>query len=417
MRLNISALAPVGKRQIEWAERHMPVMMAIRREMSRKKPLEGLRVGMTLHVEAKTAALVRTLVAGGAEVSISGCNPLSTKDEVVAALSSEGISVHAWRGQSERDYYANINRVLDHRPNILIDDGADLISTVHSKRQEQIDDIIGGCEETTTGVNRLRAMAADGVLRFPVMAVNDTPAKRLFDNRFGTAESTLQGIMTATNTLIAGKHVVVVGYGFVGRGIASRAKGMGAIVTVVETDPIRALEAAMDGFKVAKVSEVCRAGDIFITTTGSINVIRKEHIAKMKDGAILSNSGHFNVEIDIPALSKLSVRKRDILDDVTEFQLRDGRRIYLLAEGRLVNLAGKRSLGHPMEIMDMSFSLQALSVEYLVDRGDTLEPKVHEVPEWIDRKVARLKLRSLGLKLEKPTPEQIKYNRSWLRGT
>ncbi len=417
MKLNIAALAPKGKNRIEWVERHMPVLMAIRNEMSKKKPLKGLRVGMALHVEAKTAALVRTLIVGGAEVAISGCNPLSTKDEVVAALMKDGINVYAWRGQSEKDYYDNINRVLDHRPDILIDDGADLISIVHAKRSNLIQKIRGACEETTTGVNRLRAMAADGKLKFPVIAVNDSPAKRLFDNRFGTAESTLQGIMTATNTLIAGKNVVVVGYGFVGRGIASRAKGLGAIVTVVETDSIRALEATMDGFRVARMSEAARIGDIFITTTGSISVIRKEHMGRMKDGAILCNSGHFNVEIDIPALSKLSVKKREILDDVEEFQLKNGKRIYLLAEGRLVNLAGKRSLGHPMEIMDMSFALQALSVGYLAKSGKGLKPKVHDVPPKIDRKVAELKLKSLGIGLEKPTPEQIKYAKSWLVGT
>lgn len=417
MKLDVVSLAPKGKREIEWAERHMPVLMTIRNEMSGKKPLKGLTVGMTLHVEAKTAALVRTLVAWGAKVAISGCNPLSTKDEVVAALIKEGVDAYAWRGQSERDYYANINRVLDHRPDILIDDGADLISTTHTKRKELISKIRGACEETTTGVNRLRAMAAAGELKFPVIAVNDTPAKRLFDNRFGTAESTLQGIMTATNTLIAGKQIVVVGYGFVGRGIASRAKGLGAIVTVVEADPIRALEATMDGFRVARMSEVAGTGDIFITTTGSISVIRKEHMAKMKDGAILANAGHFNVEIDIKALEKLAVRKREILEDVEEFQFRDGRRIYLLAEGRLVNLAGKRSLGHPMEIMDMSFSLQALSVVHIAEHGRELEPKVHDVPEEIDRKVAELKLRSLGIELERPTREQLEYAKSWSVGT
>ncbi len=410
-------LAQQGKRAIEWVERHMPVLMTIRKEMSKQKPLKGLRVGATLHVEAKTAALVRTLTAGGAEVAISGCNPLSTKDEVVAALMTDGVNVYAWRGQSERDYYANINRVLDHRPDILIDDGADLISVTHSKRPELIRKIQGACEETTTGVNRLRAMAAAGALKFPVIAVNDTPAKRLFDNRFGTAESTLQGIMSATNTLIAGKQIVVVGYGFVGRGIASRAKGLGAIVTVVETDPIRALEATMDGFGVARMAEAARIGDIFITTTGSIGVIRKEHMRRMKDGVILSNAGHFNVEINLKDLSELSVTRRKILDDVGEFKFKDGRRIYLLAEGRLVNLAGKRSLGHPMEIMDMSFALQALSVAHIAKHGRKLEPKVYDVPPEIDRKVAELKLRSLGIKLEKPTLEQRKYLKSWQIGT
>ena len=417
MKLKLAALAPSGKRVIKWAERHMPVLMKIREEMSKKKPLKGLRVGATLHVEAKTAALARTLVAGGAEVAISGCNPLSTKDEVVAALMSDGINVYAWRGQSERDYYVNIQRVLDHRPDVLIDDGADLISTTHAKRPERIRKILGACEETTTGVNRLRAMAAGGALKFPVIAVNDSPAKHLFDNRFGTAESTLQGIMAATNTLIAGKQIVVVGYGFVGRGIASRAKGLGAIVAVVETDPIKALEATMDGFRVARMAEAACVGDIFITATGNIGVIRKEHMRSMKDGAILCNAGHFNVEIDIPALRKLAVKSREVLDDVEEFQLKDGRRLYLLAEGRLVNLAGKRSLGHPMEIMDMSFALQALSVDYLAKHGRGLEPNVYEVPQQIDRRVAELKLKSIGVALEKPTKEQLEYLRSWRVGT
>ena len=416
-RVKGTKLAPQGKRMIEWVERHMPVLMVVRKEISKRKPLKGLRVGAALHIEAKTAALVRTLVAGGAEVALAGCNPLSTRDEVVAALMKDGINVYAWRGQSERDYYANINRVLDHRPDILIDDGADLISITHAKRPERIQKIRGACEETTTGVNRLRIMAAEGALKFPVIAVNDSPAKRLFDNRFGTAESTFQGIMATTNTLIASKQIVVVGYGFVGRGIASRAKGLGAIVTVVETDPIKALEAAMDGFRIARMEEAARIGDIFITATGNIGVIRKEHMRRMRDGAILCNSGHFNVEIDLKGLASLSVKRQKVLDDVEEFQLKDGRRLHLLAGGRLVNLAGARSLGHPMEIMDMSFALQALSVAYLAKHGRGLEPRVYDVPTKIDRKVAELKLRSLGIKLEKLTVEQCKYLKSWQIGT
>jgi len=409
--------APKGKLMIDWAERHMPVLATIRRELSREKSLEGLTVVAALHTEAKTAVLVRTLVAAGAKVAITSCNPLSTRDEVAAALAKEGITIYAWRGETSREYYNNLNRVLDSGPDILIDDGADLISLVHTERTELLKRIRGASEETTTGVNRLRAMAAGGKLKFPVIAVNDTPAKRLFDNRFGTAESTLQGIMTATNTLIAGKQIVVVGYGFVGRGVASRAKGLGAIVTVVETDPIRALEATMDGFRVARMSEAAHVGDIFITTTGSVSVIREEHMRRMHDGAILCNSGHFNVEINIKALAKLAVKKREVLEDIEEFQFKDGRRLYLLAEGRLVNLAGKRSLGHPMEIMDMSFALQALSVAYLAKHGKGLKPGVHDVPEDIDRKVAELKLRSLGIKLEQPTHEQIEYAKSWLTGT
>jgi adenosylhomocysteinase len=410
-------LAPKGELMIDWAERHMPVLATIRRELSREKSLEGLTVAAALHTEAKTAVLVRTLVAAGAKVAITSCNPLSTRDEVAAALAKEDITVYAWRGETSREYYNNLNRVLDSGPDILIDDGADLISLVHTERTELLERVRGASEETTTGVNRLRAMAAGGKLKFPVIAVNDSPAKRLFDNRFGTAESTLQGVMTATNTLIAGKQIVVVGYGFVGRGIASRVKGLGAIVTVIETDPIRALEATMDGFRVARMSEAARIGDIFITTTGSIGVIRKEHMTWMKDGAILCNAGHFNVEVDIPSLTKLAVKRREVLEDIEEFQFKDGKRLYLLAEGRLVNLAGKRSLGHPMEIMDMSFALQALSVAYLAKHGRGLEPKVHDVPEEIDRKVAELKLRSLGIKLEQPTHEQIEYAKSWRVGT
>ncbi len=410
-------LAPKGKRMIEWAEHHMPVLMTIRREFSRTKPLKGLTVGAALHTEMKTAVLAKTLAAAGARVAITGCNPLSTRDEVAAALAREGINVYAWRGETTREYYANLNRVLDYEPDILVDDGADLISLVHIKRRGLVNRIRGASEETTTGINRLRTMASRGELKFPVMAVNDSPTKRLFDNRFGTAESTLQAIMGITNTLIAGKNVVVVGYGFVGRGITSRAKGLGAIVTVVEIDPINALEAAMDGFRVARMAEAARIGDIFITTTGNLKVIRKEHMRLMKDGAILCNAGHFNVEIDIPALVKLAVKRREVLEDVNEFQLRDGRRLYLLAEGRLVNLAGMRSLGHPMEIMDMSFALQALSTAYLAKHGRGLEPRVHDVPTEIDRKVAELKLRSLGIKLEKPTVEQCKYLRSWQIGT
>ncbi|TES83191.1 MAG: adenosylhomocysteinase [Hadesarchaea archaeon] len=410
-------LAPQGKRMIDWAEHHMPVLAAIRRELSKTKPLKGMRVGAALHTEAKTAVLVQTLVAAGAKVAITSCNPLSTRDEVAAALAKEGVEVYAWRGETSREYYANLNHVLDIKPDVLVDDGADLISLVHAKRTALLKRVQGASEETTTGVNRLRMMAADGALKFPVIAVNDSPAKRFFDNRFGTAESAFQAIMGITNTLIAGKNIVVVGYGFVGRGIASRAKGLGAIVTVVETDPIKALEATMDGFRVVGMAKAARAGDIFVTTTGNLKVIREEHMRAMKDGAILCNAGHFNVEIDIPALRKLAVKRREVLEDVEEFQLKGGKRLYLLAEGRLVNLAGKRSLGHPMEIMDMSFALQALSVEYIAKHAGELEPKVYEVPADIDCEVAELKLKSIGVELEKPTKEQLEYLRSWRAGT
>ncbi|MDH5685976.1 MAG: adenosylhomocysteinase [Hadesarchaea archaeon] len=410
-------LAPQGKLMIDWAERHMPVLAEIRRELSKKKPLKGMKVGAALHTEAKTAVLVRTFVAAGAKVAITSCNPLSTRDEVAAALAKEGVEVYAWRGETSREYYANLNHVLDIKPDVLVDDGADLISLVHSKRTELLKRVQGASEETTTGVNRLRMMAADGALKFPVIAVNDSPAKRFFDNRFGTAESAFQAIMGITNTLIAGKNIVVVGYGFVGRGIASRAKGLGAIVTVVETDPIKALEATMDGFRVTGMAKAAREGDIFITTTGNLKVIREEHMRAMKDGAILCNAGHFNVEIDIPALRKLAVKRREVLEDVEEFQLKKDKRLFLLAEGRLVNLAGKRSLGHPMEIMDMSFALQALSVKYIAKHAGELEPKVYEVPAEVDRKVAELKLKSVGVELEKPTKEQLEYLRSWRAGT
>ena len=410
-------LAPQGKNMMDWAQRHMPVLAAIREEASKTRPLKGLTVGAALHTEMKTGVLVRTLLAAGAKVAITSCNPLSTKDDVAAALAKEGANIHAWRGETGQEYYSNLNRILDYKPDVLIDDGADLITLVHTKRKDVLKKIIGASEETTTGVSRLRVMAADGALKFPVIAVNDTPCKHFFDNRFGTAESTLQAIMTLTNTLIAGKRVVVAGHGFVGRGMAERAKGLGAIVTVVEVDPVKALEAAMEGFEVVPMSEAARTGDIFITTTGGFNVIRKEHMKKMKDGAILCNSGHFNVEIDVDGLGELAVVQKEIVEDVKEFKLRDGRRLYLLTEGRLVNLAGKRSLGHPMEIMDMSFALQAMSAIYLTERGRKLRPGVHDVPAEMDKKVAELKLRSLGIKLERQTPEQVKYNKSWLEGT
>ncbi len=410
-------LAPEGKRAIDWAQAHMPVLAQIREEISKTKPLKGLTVGAALHTEAKTAVLVRTLVAGGANVAITSCNPLSTKDDVAASLAKEGVNVYAWRGETNNEYYANLNKILDFNPDILIDDGADLIYLVHTKRTELLGKVIGGAEETTTGVIRLRAMEKDGVLKFPVFAVNDSYSKHFFDNRFGTAESTFQAIMTTTNTLIAGKKVVVVGFGFVGRGIASRARGLGAKVAVVETDPVKALEAVMDGYDVETMDEAAKRGDIFITTTGSLKVIRAEHMKKMQDGAILCNSGHFNVEIDIPGLEKISISKKEVLQDVLEYKLRDGKRLHLLTEGRLVNLAGARALGHPMEIMDMSFALQAMSAVLLAQRGKNMDPKVYRVPEEIDVRIAELKLKSLRVSVEKITPEQKKYLESWKEGT
>jgi len=404
-------LVRAGRARIEWASQHMPVLRQIREEFRREKPLEGIKIGVALHVEAKTAVLVKTLAEGGAKVAIAGCNPLSTKDECAAALAEEGFEVFAWRGQTEEEYFLNLRKVLGTGPQLLVDDGGDLIALAH---QMGIDGILGACEETTTGVNRLKRMSEEGVLRFPVIAVNDSPSKRLFDNRFGTAESTIQALMGLTNLQLAGKKIVIAGYGHVGRGIASRLKGMGAIVYVVETNPVRALEAMMDGFQTLDMQEAASLGEIFVTCTGSTKVIRREHFERMKDGAILANAGHFDVEIDLPSLQTLSVSRKEVLPDVEEFKLGDGRRLYLLCKGRLVNLAGERSMGHPIEIMDMSFSLQALSLRYLVEQAGKLSPGVYEVPEDIDKKVAELKLRSLGGKIERETEEQVEYRSSWL---
>lgn len=391
----------------------MPVIAQIRKEFERERPLEGLRIGMALHVEAKTAVLVRTLAAGGARVAIAGCNPLSTKDECAAALAQEGFQVFAWKGETTTEYFENLKSVLETKPNILIDDGGDLISLAH---QLNVPNVLGACEETTTGVNRVRRMEEGGVLRFPVIAVNDSPSKRLFDNRFGTAESTLHALMATTNLQLAGKRVVVIGYGHVGRGIASRARGMGSIIYVVETDPTRALEAQMDGFQAVDMNSAAEIGDIFITCTGNFRVIRREHFERMKDGAILANAGHFDVEIDLPSLREMSTQKQ-ILPDVEEYALKDGRRLFLLCQGRLVNLAGQRSLGHPVEIMDMSFSLQALSAKYLAQHARELQPRVYQVPAELDRRVAELKLLSLGGKVERETEEQVRYRSSWRLGT
>lgn len=410
-------LAKHGERKIEWAQAHMPLLAEIGKRFQRTRPLRGIFIGAALHAEAKTAVLMRTLMTGGANVALASCNPLSTKDDVAAALAKEGANVYAWRGETTEEYYSNLNRVLDHSPDIIIDDGADLITIAHTSRREFSEKIIGGSEETTTGVIRLRAMAREKKLKFPVIAVNDTPSKRFFDNRFGTAESTLQALMTLTNTQLSGKKVVVVGFGFVGRGIASRLRGLGARVVIVESDPVKALEAVMEGFEVMPMKEAASLGDIFITATGNIHVVRGEHFKRMKDGAILCNAGHFNVEIDIRALEDLSASKRKTIPDVEEFELKDGRRIYLLAEGRLVNLAGEGSLGHPMEIMDMSFALQALVVEYLARDGRSLSPDVYSVPQAIDRRVAELKLKTYGVKLERPTREQLDYLSSWEAGT
>ncbi len=403
-----------GYGKIEWAKRHMKVLAKIREEFSKEKPLEGLRIGMALHVEAKTAVLVLTLIEGGAEVAITGCNPMSTQDDVAEALREMGIKCFARRGMSREEYYEALNKVIDFKPDIIVDDGADLIFLLHRERIDWADNVLGASEETTTGVIRLRAMEREGVLKFPVIAVNDAYTKFLFDNRYGTGQSTWDGIMRATNLLIAGKTVVVAGYGWCGRGIAMRARGLGANVIVTEVDEIRALEAVMDGFRVMPMEEAAKVGDVFVTATGNINVIREEHIKLMKDGAILANAGHFNVEISIPDLEKLSKNVRQIRDYVTEYDLGD-KRVYLIAEGRLVNLVAGD--GHPIEVMDMSFSDQALAVRYIAENHEKLEKRVYRLPEHLDRKVARLKLETMGVRIDELTEEQIRYLSDWRHGT
>ena len=408
-------LAPEGEKKIDWVSRFMPVLQHIRKDFERKKPFEGVRIATTLHLEMKTAFLLLTLKAGGAEVSAAASNPLSTQDDVVAALAKNGVKVYAIRGESREEYYEFMHKALDIRPNIIIDDGADMISIVHRERQELIDNIWGASEETTTGVLRLRAMEEDGVLKFPIIAVNDSYTKYLFDNRYGTGQSTWDGIIRSTNLLVAGKNVVVVGYGWCGRGIAMRARGLGATVIVVEVDPIRALEARMDGFLVMPMKEAAKVGDIFVTSTGNINCIRREHFEVMKDGVIMANAGHFDVEISKPDLEALSVEINNPRPNITEYKLKDGRRLYLLAEGRLVNLAAAD--GHPAEIMDMSFALQAKAAEYIKDNHEKLEPKVYVLPREIDEMVAKIKLESMGIEIEKLTEEQKQYLESWEHGT
>mgnify|MGYP000067653831 CR=1 FL=1 len=407
-------LAQQGIRQIEWAEKHMPVLMIIRREFTENKPLKGVKIGAVLHVTKETAVLVKTLIAGGAEVALAASNPLSTQDEVAAALVKEGARVFAWRGQSEEEYYWCINKVIEFEPHIVLDDGADLHATIHKDYPDLGKKIKGGTEETTTGVIRLKALEREGKLLYPVIAVNNALTKYLFDNRYGTGQSTVDGILRATNVLIAGKKVVVAGYGWVGRGIALRMRGMGAHVIVTEVNPVRALEAVMDGFQVMPMKEAAKIGDIFITATGNINVIRKEHMVLMKDGAILANAGHFNVEISIPDLESLAVSKREIKPNVVEYTLRNGKRIYLLAEGRLVNLVAAE--GHPSEVMDMSFANQALSVKYLHE-NPRLPIKVYNVPLRIDYKVAKLKLKAMGVEIDELTKEQEEYLKTWTIGT
>src|SRR5213595_3848477 len=410
------SLAPEGSRRIAWADRHMPVLAAIRDRLETEQPLAGYRVAACLHVTSETANLMRTLKAGGADIVLCASNPLSTQDDVAAALVEEyGISVFAIKGEDNDTYYRHIEAAVDHRPHLTMDDGADVIGVLHSHRREQLGDIIAGTEETTTGVIRLKALEADGALGFPIIAVNEAQTKHLFDNRYGTGQSTVDGIIRATNVLLAGKKFVVAGYGWVGRGVASRARGMGAHVIVTEVDPLRALEAAMDGFEVLPMERAAETGDIFITATGDKGVIRKEHMERMKDGAILANTGHFNVEIEIPALRDLAVETRRARELVEEFTLADGRRLYLIAEGRLVNLSAAE--GHPALVMDMSFANQALSLEYASRHASELDRKVYPVPPEIDREIARLKLETMGVEIDQLTAEQARYLASWDEGT
>jgi adenosylhomocysteinase len=410
------ALAPEGVRRIEWADRQMPVLQSIRDRFEREQPLAGYRVAACLHVTTETANLMRTLKAGGADVVLCASNPLSTQDDVAAALVDEfDISCFAIKGEDNETYYQHIEAAVDHKPHLTMDDGADVIGVLHSARREQLGEIIAGTEETTTGVIRLKAMEADGALAFPVIAVNEAKTKHLFDNRYGTGQSTIDGIIRATNVLLAGKRFVVAGYGWVGRGVALRARGMGAHVIVTEVDPMRALEALMDGYEVLPMADAAKIGDIFCTATGDKHVIAREHVEVMKDGSILANTGHFNVEIDIPAIRGLAEETREARQFVEEFTMSDGRRIYLLAEGRLVNISAAE--GHPAIVMDMSFANQSLAAEYAVQNAGTLERKVYPVPQAIDEEIARLKLATMGIDIDQLTEEQAKYLASWDEGT
>ena len=410
------ALAAEGVRRIEWADRQMPVVAAIRERFEREQPLSGLRVSACLHVTTETANLARTLKAGGADVVLCASNPLSTQDDVAAALVEEyDIAVFAIKGEDNDTYYRHIEAAVDHRPHVTMDDGADVIGVLHSARREQLGDVIAGTEETTTGVIRLKALEREGKLGFPVIAVNEAQTKHMFDNRYGTGQSTIDGIIRATNVLLAGGRFVVAGYGWVGRGVAQRARGMGAHVIVTEVDPVRALEAAMDGFEVLPMERAAEVGDIFCTATGDKNVIGRTHIERMKDGAILTNTGHFNVEIEIPALRDLAVETREARAQVDEYTLADGRRVYLIADGRLVNLAAAE--GHPAIVMDMSFANQALSAEWVVANGASLERRVYDVPKAIDDEIARLKLETMGIEIDTLTEEQARYLASWDEGT
>ena len=409
-------LADLGKKRIEWANQSMPVLQIIRKEFIKNQPLKGVRIAACLHVTAETANLMIALRDGGADTVLCASNPLSTQDDVAASLVKDyGVPVFAIKGEDNDTYYSHIMAALDHKPQITMDDGADLVGVLHTKRVAELAHVIGGTEETTTGVIRLRAMAKEGALKFPIIAVNDADTKHLFDNRYGTGQSTLDGIIRATNFLIAGSKFVVAGYGWCGRGLASRARGAGAEVIVTEIDPTKALEAVMDGFRVMSMPEAAKLGDVFCTVTGNKNVLAKQHFELMKDGAIISNSGHFNVEIDIPSLEKLSSSKRTTRTFVDEYSMKDGRRINLLGEGRLINLAAAE--GHPASVMDMSFADQALSCDYMVKNHASLENKVYTVPVDLDKRVAKLKLESLGIKIDRLTSEQEEYLASWSEGT
>jgi adenosylhomocysteinase len=408
-------LVKKGRQRIEWAGAEMPVLRQIRERFERERPLREIRIAACLHVTTETAHLMRTLAAGGAQVRLCASNPLSTQDDVAAALVEEQIAVFAIKGEDRDTYYRHIHQTLDGKPNITMDDGADLVSTIHHDRPDVLAEVLGGTEETTTGVIRLRAMARDGALKYPIVAVNDAKTKHLFDNRYGTGQSTIDGVMRATNLLLAGRTMVVCGYGSCGRGLALRARGMGARVIVTEVSPLHALEAVMEGYQVMPMADAARVGDLFITVTGDRSVIRREHFEVMKDGAVLANSGHFNVEIDIPALEAMAVSTREVREQVQEYRLPDGRRLYLLAEGRLLNLAAAE--GHPAAVMDMSFANQALTVEYLVKNAGTLQRQVYVVPAEIDQWVAQLKLQAMGIRIDELTPEQRKYLSSWDEGT
>lgn len=410
------SLAPRGKDRIEWAAKDMPVLRLIRERFAKEKPLKGVRMSGCLHITTETANLAITLQAGGADLVLCASNPLSTQDDVAAALVSEyGIATFAIKGEDEQTYYRHISAVLDHQPNMTMDDGCDLVSTLHTARTDLIPAIIGGLEETTTGVIRLRSMEKQSILKFPVLAVNDSDTKHMFDNRYGTGQSSLDAIIRATNILLAGRTVVVIGYGWCGRGVASRAHGLGANVIVCEVDPTRALEAVMDGYRVMPAQEAAPLGDIFVTVTGDINVIDRHHLERMKDGALIANSGHFNDEINIAALEQLAVRKRRVRDFVDEYTYADGRQIHLLAEGRLVNLSAAE--GHPASVMDMSFANQALGSVYMLEHAKELQPRVYTLPAEIDKEIARLKLHAMNIRIDTLTPEQEKYLNSWESGT